>query len=1315
MHTRYTLKPYPGKRRYGTVRKLNVRKHTRWLLAALLVLALSVTLLVSCTETPGGSDTTADPSVSIDVPTETDSDGNPVTTEPTTPSDPTGTGEGTPSGTTGEPPVIEIPADDTEAGPAQTEAPTEAPVDPSLHPGDSSLYKGVLIHSVYGTGKKGAEALISNGYVQLYNKSSKDIALTGASLYYKSNNNNPFDQFVFPEGAIIPAGGYYLVRTNAPADFDPNNAVMKVEHCDAEWDVYLDNKEIRLLLAPSGWAIERDADITTFDDAISCFVATMEYHTSVYALYDLSRNKVAVRTAMEEYSGYHTVNLTRAATPELRDLRTQTSTGMINEVAGSKLNEVLFSYDAGIYDTALILNLSAKDGYTIYYTTDGSNPALETNKNRKKYTTGIMLSDTSAMGWGPLTRSWSTPSVSTQVGGHVIKAYATNGTESTDVFTNTYFITDDLSKYDVSIMSISMPAEEVIGTNGFYNKFLLTGSITGGRRRGVGIMEVFDADGDRVGNSRVEMAVSGNGSSGWGMKSLRIYFKGINNQDSGLESDLNYDIFGGTARDQWGQAITSFSRIMIRNSGNDCATSYIRDAFMQSTAAGLNVDYMATASTLVFINGEFWGVYNVRERYSPEYVESHYGVNKDNVTVIESDYSQVHTNTNADFVLSSGVEGDQDPFNAMVQYMRDHNLAEQEHYDYIASQMDIDSFIDMWVVRLFYVARDWPENNIKIWRNKNPDDPSGFDTKWHFTLLDMDMGLSFYDFTTQSENFFWAFDSGSVCGTMMRALMKNEGFKQQFILRYYDLTVNHFTPEYLNAMFDELYAERDPLMALQAGRWPEGGERGKFTVSKWQSECNRIRSFLNNRQPYALSHFFNYFGISEADLEHLATKKVTVSFHSGRADVTVNGETVQNGTVIRLENGETKTLDVLVTPKEGYVITSITFTDKDGKVYSVEGNRVVIKTGRSGTISVAAQRLVENPDALKNATLVAGATYMFYLTGEGDLYAWGDNRYGVLGLGPTPSVVDTPTLVMQGVAKVVTSSGNAYENNDTTFATAILTVDGRLFTVGRNTCGQLCRNGTADDGYLAEVELSFKIKDVSMGHDHLLIVDESGNLWGIGSNSYGALGTTNVGGNVTSLTKLDTGVAMASAGRRSTVYVKNDGTLWGLGDNRWKKLSQSHGDQIHTPIQMASGIEFVDSGEHQILAVDQSGKLYYAGWRSVNGFGQGGGNNPTLAAFSISGVKKADSYFGNVVVLSEDGKAYVYGLNTENGIGDNAYTDGTPRQILEGVLDVAAGYGFTAYLMEDGSLRVQGNNTYGQAGNGTTGGTVHMSVIDLPQ
>ena len=1249
------------------MKKTDTKTRLKRLLAVFLVVTLLGSLLASCITYPDPADTE----------TNTNTNTN------------TGTGTGTDTGS-----------------------------DPVIPPVGEGDYAGVLIHSVYGTGKKGAEALISNGYVQLYNKSEKDVSLAGASLYYKTDNNDPFDQFVFPADAVIPAGGYYLVRALSPAGFDPANAVLQVEACDAEWDIYLDNKEIRLMLAPSGLSLPRETDVTACEDAISCFVATMAYNSSVYALYDLSRNKVAVRTAMEEYSGYHTVNLTRAATPELRKLCTRTSDGRVNDVVGSKINEVLFSQDAGIYEGAFVLRLEAKEGYTIYYTTDGSDPSQSRNTSRQKYSSGIMLTDTSAMSWGPVTQAaghhWGSPFASKQIGGHVIKAYATNGTESTAVFTNTYFVTDDLAGYGVTVMSFSMPAKEVIGTNGFYNNYLVDpNNITGGRNRGVGIMELFDTEGHRVGNSRVELAVSGNGSSGAAMKSLRIYIKGANNQEAGLQSDLNYDIFGGEARDALGQAITSFSRLMIRNSGNDCGSSYIRDAFMQSTAAGLNVDYMESASTLVFINGEFWGVYNLRERYSPEYVESHYGVDKENVTIIENDYYQLtaHGNPNAEYIVSSGEEGDEKPFNDLVQYMKSHDLADQSNYEYVASLMDIDSFVDMWVVRLYYNARDWPENNIKVWRNKNPDDPSGFDTKWHFTLLDLDMGLSFYPSghwadTSESQNYFGLIDSSSVCGSMMRALLRNPGFRQQFIERYYTVVVNHLTPERLNAIFDELYAERDPLMNLQRDRW------GRNLYAVWQSECANIRSFLNDRQVYTLNHFFSYFGISEADLEHLTEKKVTFNFPSDRVDVTVDGQTVQSGDVLQVPQGGAVTWNVVATPKEGYVITAITFMDRTGQTTAYDGDSAAIQADKSGIISVTTRREVTDSASLENATIVAGGTYMFYLTGNGDLYAWGDNRHGVLGIGASPAVVNTPTFVMSGVAKVVTSAGNALENEEHTFATAILTVDGRLLTVGVNSCGQLGRNGTADDSQLGEVQVNFKIKDISMGHDHLLIVDESGNLWGIGSNTYGALGARNVGGNVSTLVQVASGVACAAAGRRSTVFVKTDGTLWGLGDNRWKKISANHGEVVTTPVQMAKNVTFVDSGEHQILAVDQDGKLYYAGWRTVNGFGQGGGNTPAVA-YLMGGVKKADSYFDNVVILSTEGKAYVYGLNSGNALG-GVYADGTPKQVLDGVLDVAVGYGFAAYLMADGTLRVQGSNAYGQAGNGTTGGSVSMSEIDLP-
>ena len=148
---------------------LKNNKFRLWLPAVFLVLALLTAFFAACDRTPEEPGTT-DPSVSVGGPAETDGNGDPATREPdgetTAPSEPDESGKPSESGEDSapvteeptDPPVITIPGDEPVSKPSETEAET-LPYDPSLHPGDSAAYKGVLIHSVYGTGKKGAEAI----------------------------------------------------------------------------------------------------------------------------------------------------------------------------------------------------------------------------------------------------------------------------------------------------------------------------------------------------------------------------------------------------------------------------------------------------------------------------------------------------------------------------------------------------------------------------------------------------------------------------------------------------------------------------------------------------------------------------------------------------------------------------------------------------------------------------------------------------------------------------------------------------------------------------------------------------------------------------------------------------------------------------------------------------------------------------------------------------------------------------------------------------------------------------------------------------
>lgn len=1283
-------------------------KRIKLLVSGILIIAmlLSLVSLVTCTRHDGEEQTTAG----------TDSRGE---------SDRTSAGgdEETGSEDTTERPQ---PGEDTTRAPEDTKEP-----DP---PVNSDAYAGIVISKVYGNGGA-ADAAMRYGFIELYNTTKKTMSLAGLSVYYRTDGAKEYQTFDFDNDVRMNPESSLLIRCREGGKsgqaYNTSCEVISLDAYDFVWDIKIDNKDIRLFLAPRGLHPDKETMPSAYDAAVSCFTAIVGDATplnDVFTVDDLSKNKMAVRTSLTVHSGYHLVNLTKANSSTLRTIVPHTASGKENRVVASRLNEVVFSADAGFYTKAIQLTLSAGDGYTIYYTLDGSDPS--TSSTKKTYTGAISLEDTSAMSTGSFTQ-WVVRQMGSgykrgpMIGAHVVKAYATNGTDETGIYTNTYFISSDMSAFGVTVMSLSMDKTSFCGTNGFYNNYY--GGANGTNTRGVGLMEVFDKNGVRHGYSNIELAISGHGSSGFHMKSMRLYYKNVNNQvydplkaeesgktekdymvkqESGFFNDLYYDLFDGYAKNENGQAITDFSRLLLRNSGNDCGESYIRDAYMQRVCASLEVDTMAYAPVLLFINGEFWGVYNARERYSPEYAESHYGVGDDDVAVIESDYSKVHTNTNADFVLSAGVEGDQDDFNDLTQFVRTHDLSVQENYDYVAARIDLNSFIDMYVARLFFNARDWPENNIKIWRTRTADDPSGVEQKWRFTLLDMDMGISFFtdsNNTTATANFFgWCDATGCVIGTYMHQLRQNTTFKNRFVVRFYEVVTEILTSQYMERELNALVEQRSRVMELQYERWSaDGANSWSYEESVWQ-----MQKFVRERGEIALQQMYSYFGINEAYVVALMDNSVVLNCDDDRVSVRVNGESARNGEKFRFKE-DSAAFTVEVSVKDGYELSEFTFTDAGGNVTKGKNGKLTFSATRSGTICVVARKKHTGEPLSVHAGIVASGYSMYFLSPEGKLYSWGYGGSGILGYTASGNV-NRPQLVMEGVAKIAACHSNDCENGNSESSIAILTVYGEVYTVGRNDAGQLGRTTTPTT--LAPIAFSGNVTDISMGYDHLILIDDEKTLWGTGNNRYGQLGKSGYGSSVSKFQKIATGVRTATAGRRNTVYVLENGDCYVLGDGRWNKYNDSD-DAITTPYLVLKNVAYVESGEHQTVFVTADGDLYYAGWRDLASFnnGMGGGG----AVYLTSGVSKATIHFDSMLILKTDGSVFGYGLNTGNAIGGTSVNLKLRAVLATGVADIASGYAFSAFLMKDGSIRTLGDCSYGQAGNGSETSNANMISITI--
>ena len=347
-------------------------------------------------------------------------------------------------------------------------------------------------------------------------------------------------------------------------------------------------------------------------------------------------------------------------------------------------------------------------------------------------------------------------------------------------------------------------------------------------RRPTNIEFFFEPEQESQINQLCETRIMGGATRGNKMKSLAVYA----NKRFGAKR-LDYEFFPDQR-----PGITDFKSIALRNAGNDFDGLYQRDAIIQcNTAKHVDIDYQAWRPAIVYINGQYTGMLNIRERS-----------NEDNI------YTNYDGLEDLDMFENWGElkEGTWDNYNAFKAFYTEHGHTLAEYNQW----MDTMEFLNLMLVNLFYNNRDFPGNNIVMWR---PTEEGG---RWRWIMKDTDFGLGLYGVSASFNTIKWIYDPNYDPGTswanqydhtrLFRRLMEDSDFKREFIDR-----AAIYMGDWLNSR--GTFAVWNPMYEMIKYEYPYHRE----LVNKWwpnyTEEMNNARNWIANRPAYFYKYIAEYY------------------------------------------------------------------------------------------------------------------------------------------------------------------------------------------------------------------------------------------------------------------------------------------------------------------------------------------------------------------------------------------------------------------------------------------------------------------------
>lgn len=477
---------------------------------------------------------------------------------------------------------------------------------------------------------------------------------------------------------------------------------------------------------------------------------------------------------------------------------------------------VIFDQSGGFYPSSVTVALSLEDEkFPVYYTLDCTEPT----ENSVLYIAPLSLSETTVIRAKSISPNALPGKISTrtfiigQSHDLPVVALATNPTNLWDPDSGIYVFGTDYS-----------PDIPYFGAN-FWEDW----------ERPVHV-ELYEPDGSLGFAIDAGIKIFGGWSRSKPQKSLAIYAR----KKYGA-SQIDYQVFPD-------RMIYTFENIVLRNSANDFEFTMLRDGFMQSLIEGTTIDDQAYRPAVVYINGEYWGIHNIREKLNEHYVASHYNVDPDNIDLLES-FGTVN-------------DGDADEWWHLYNFINENDLSLTENYEYVKNRIDMLNFMQYYIAEIYFDNTDWPGNNIKYWREKSN---SG---KWRWILFDTDFGFGLYEnddrykfntleFALEPNGPDWPNPPWSTL--FLRKLLESDGFKNEFVNCFCDMLNTRFTAKRVEEKLNEAKNRIVNEMPGHIAKWPDIG-----SMNNWYANLSKMQLFGRYRSIYCISHLYTSFSLQGA-------------------------------------------------------------------------------------------------------------------------------------------------------------------------------------------------------------------------------------------------------------------------------------------------------------------------------------------------------------------------------------------------------------------------------------------------------------------